>query len=282
MEGLKLKKLSIVILLLVVFCPIFPTIANADVGPKPTLKINAKNMPNTTCYLDLLVNYPPKRVQQNITDFQKYKPKILNKLKQYNVNGWRPALVTGTMPPLFGDILCDIKDGECINEFSYLGVPDQFKIIVVSEDGKIVISNEIRRIAFNSEVYFDYRTGKATEKSPINAYIFQFISTCTLTLIIEVIILLIFGFNLGQNWKPFIAINFLTQILLTLIVFSAMYKEGTLLAMILYVPFELVIVIIEAFLFAKYLKQHSQKRRVIFSITANIASFIAGILLMLD
>jgi len=276
-----LKKLLSVLLILNLCLFICPFLAYADVGPKPTLEVIAQNMPDTTCYLDLLVNDPPEGVHQNITEVEKYDPQLLEKLKKYKIDGWRPAMVTGTMPPLFGDIICDIKNGQCTLNFSYLGVPDKFKIIVVSSDGKTTVSNVIERKAFNSTVRFDYETGRASERSPLWAYLFQFIFTCSVTIVIEGVVLLLFGFNLKSNWKPFITINVITQVLLTLVVFSTMYKLGTLLAVLLYLPFEMIILVMEASLFAKYLKQHSKARRVFFAVTANIASFIFGIMVML-
>ena len=277
-----MKRLGLIILMAIVGFLVFSNAIEADIGPKPSLQVVARNMPNTTVYLDLLINESPDNMFQNIKETQKYDQELFNRLKEYNDDGWRPALVTGTMPPLFGDILCDVKNGQCTLNFSYMGVPDNFKVIVVSKDGKTVISNEINRKAFNSTVYFDYKTGKATEKSYIGSYIMQFISTCSATLLIEGIILLLFGFGLKQSWKPFLAINIFTQVLLTLVVFTSMYKGGTMLAIFAYIPFEIVILIIEAALFAKYLRQHSKMRRAIFAISANIVSFIAGLLMMVN
>ena len=203
-------------------------------------------------------------------------------LKDYNVDGWRPALVTGTRVPLNGKLTGEKKGSNMIHKFSYVGVPDRFKVIIVTSDNEIIISEDIvERKAFNSNVYFDYNTRKLVESSPILSYVLQFISTCLATLIIEGVILILFCFSIKQNYKPFIIINVITQILLTLIVFSAMYSNGSFAALLLYIPFELVIFIAEAILFAKHLKQHSKLRRIMFAITANLVSFIFGFVAML-
>lgn len=277
-----MKRSLLIYIILIACCLTCSLSVYADIGPKPTLKVIAKNMPDTTCYLDLLVDYSSKGVHQNIYKVDKYNPKLFAKLKEYSVDGWRSAMVTGTMPPLSGDIICQINNGKCTLNFGYTGVPDRLKIIVVSADGNTKVSNEMKRRAFNSTVYFDYKTGSASESSPVWAYLLQFIITCLATLIIEGLVLLLFRFNLKQNYKPFIAINILTQVLLTTVVFTAMYQWGTLSAILLYFPFEIAIFIIEALLFAKYLKQHSKVRRVLYALAANSISFICGIMAMLN
>ncbi|HHV28348.1 hypothetical protein [Acetivibrio mesophilus] len=269
----------LIIILLMIFLPLT---ASADIGPKPSLHIIAENMPDGVCYLDLLVNYTLEHGRPNISDEAKYDPKMLDILKKYNVDGWRPAMVTGTRVPMFGDIICDVKDGKCTMNFTYVGVPDEFKIIVVTADGRTVVSNVVNRKAFDSTVNFDFMTGEAAEHSAILSYFLQFLFTCSGTLVIEGIVLLLFRFNLKRNYKPFVAINVFTQILLGLAIFTMMYREGIMAALWVYVPFELIILMIEACLFVKFLKQHSETRRVLFAVVANIVSFAVGIALMLN
>ncbi len=79
----------------------------------------------------------------------------------------------------------------------------------------------------------------------------QFLATYPATLLIESLILILFGFSLKKNWKSFVLINLITQILLTFIIFGAMYKQGSMAAIFFYIPFEIIILIIEAKLFKK-------------------------------
>jgi hypothetical protein len=257
---------------------LLPSAASADFGPKPSITITAKNMPDTPCYMDLLVNYPAEGTMPNIVDESEYDPGMLKILKEYNKNGWRAAMVTGTMPPLIGDIRCRLTEGASTNTFSYMGVPDFFKIIVVSSDGNVVVSNEIRRKAFKSSVTFDYSAGRAKENPIIFAYLFQFLVTCAATLIIEGIFLRIFRFSLKQNWRPFLLINLITQVLLTLIIFTSAYFEGPMAAITWYAAFEAAVLVIEAVLFAVCLKQHSILRRVLFALSANLSGLFIGLL----
>ena len=277
-----MKRVSMFFLVLFVSILICPLVANADIGPKPSIEVIVKNPPETEYYLDLLVDYSEDESHENIHEKEIYSEKMYNILRDYNVDGWRPALVTGTKVPLFGK-LTGVQDGNnMVHKFSYVGVPDKFKVIMVTADGETIVSQDvINRKAFNSIVYFDSKTMKLAENSLVTAYLLQFIKTCSITLIIEGLILILFRFNLKKNWKPFLAINILTQVLLTLIVFGTMYTSGLLTAILTYIPFEIAILVIEAMLFSRYLTQHSKSRRVAFAITANISSFLLGIVVLI-
>ena len=163
-----------------------------------------------------------------------------------------------------------------VHNFSYLGVPDRFKIIILTSDNKIIVSKEIHRKTFNSTVYYNFKTNSAREKPIILSYLLQFLFTCSCTLVIEGIILLLFRFNIKQSWKPFLAINLITQVFLNFTLSEIMFSQGLLAAYIWYIPLELVILIAEIICFRKYLNQHSKLRRTLFAIVANAASFAAG------
>lgn len=275
-----LKK-SRIFLISFIFILLLPNIAYCDIGPKPSIEIIVENPPKTDYYLDLLVNYDKKGTYTNIREEGKYSKDMLNILKEYDLDGWRPAMVTGTKVPIFGDIVGEKSGENMIHKLSYIGVPDKFKIIVVTVDGETIVSeNIVERRAFESKVYFDLDTKRARESSMVLAYIKQFLITYPTTLILEGIILVLFGFSLKKNWKSFITINLITQVLLTLIIFGTMYKQGSMAATLFYIPIEILIVIIEAKLFKKYLIEHSESRRKAFAIVANIISFLAGVVMM--
>lgn len=274
-----MKRQSVLLLMIIIFIVLIFTV-NADVGPKPSLEVLVKNSPQSEYYLDLLVDYSADHLYQNIEESEAENKNMYNTLKNYNEDGWRPALVTGTRVPLNGK-LTGIKKAEYTKHyFSYVGVPDRFKIIIVTPNNEIIVSENIfERKSFNTIVYFDLDTKIIRGKSFFLSYILQFISTCFATLLIEGLILLLFRFSLKQNWKPFLIINILTQIFLTSVVSASMYYLGIMLAILAYAAFEWVILISESILFSKYLKQHSKKRRVLYAITANIISFMAGLMI---
>lgn len=273
---------KIYIFLLAVFLNIFVLAgtAFADMGPKPSLDIIGTNMPDDICYMDLLIDESLEYADFTV-DKNNYDEYMINLLLDYKDDEWRPAMVTGTSVPLFGDVLCEVKDGECHMKYSYMGVPNHFKIIVVTKSNEVVISNVVHRKAFQSKVNFDFKKGSARESFIVPLYLKQFMITLSATIIIEAIILLIFGFSLKMNFKPFIIINLITQLLLTLIVISNMIFNGTLAALIAYFPFEIVILIIEGSLFSRFLLEHKKWRRITYAVVANIVSFAFGVVIML-
>ena len=251
-----------------------------DMGPKPTLEILVEYAPKSPYYLDLLVDYTSDHLYQYIeADELEYK-EIFNTLKDYNTDGWRPALVTGTRVPLSGKLTGTDEGTFKRHSFGYLGVPDRFKIIIVTKDNEMIVSeNILERKAFNTVAHFDCKTKLIKEKHYILPAVKQFIATSLATLIIEGLILLLFRFSLKKNLKPFLIINMITQLLLAIIINISMYYMGIMMAILAYVAFEWVILISETMLFSKYLEGHTNKRRVFYSVTANLVSFAAGIII---
>jgi len=276
-----MKKSAEVILIALSIVLLLPFTACADVGPKPSIKLIVLNPPEDEYYLDLLIDYDKKSTYSNIREDDEYDENMISILREYNEDGWRPALVTGTKAPLFGK-LTGVREGDTmVHKFSYVGTPERFKVILVEKSGKVTVSEDIKRKAFESTVYYDYAKNKIWEASASLSYIKQFTMTFTATLIVEGIMLILFRFSLRKNWKPFIMVNLFTQILLTLIVFSAMYFAGSMAAFLLYIPFEIGILLIETKLYKKYLKEHSIRRRILYAITANMISFLLGMWVIL-
>jgi len=288
-QGSTYKTLIVIAMIGVVILLTMPMFAFADAGPKAGITVHVTNMPVEEVYLDLLINEPPFLNEEGYRygdyswgeDPAYYDQDMLAVLKAYNVDGWRPALVTGTSEPLWGTLKIEIyDDGSGRSNFGYFGTPTRFKIIVVTKSGDVVVSNEIVRESFDSDVDFDFATGVAAERSPAKQTAKQFAIALPLTIVIEGLILLLFRFSLRQNWKPFLFINLITQTALHLTVALAFANLGMMFALLAYVGLEIIIFIAETVLFIFLLKQHSKLRRALYSIAANAASFVAGLILL--
>jgi hypothetical protein len=253
------------------------SVAFADMGPKPEILVKVINPPEGEYYLDLLTQDANsyKRLE-----LDRYDPEKIKLLEGYEVDGWKPGLVRGTPMPMWGELTGVSTEEGLEHRFGYMGVPDDFKLIIVTPDNKLVISQEIHRSFLKTILLYDYEENTVLIEQPAFAYIEQFLSTCLATLFIEGILLLVFGFSLKKNWITFLFINVGTQVALTLTIGVLFYKEGLLTASIVFFPVELIIIIIESILFALLLREHSRRRRVMYAIFANVLSAAIGLAIM--
>lgn len=252
--------------------------AAADMGPKPQITIVVKNAPKETYYLDLLIQGNSN--SQNIHDRQQYDQEKLTLLENYAEDGWHAALAGGTGMPLFGKLTGEGRGSDQVHTFSYFGTPDQFKIIIVTPDNELKVSHELTRQSFHMTLTYDYASGAINQRPLTLAYLLQFVSTLLPTLILEGLILLLFGFSLRLNLRPFLLVNLATQIVLTASLGTAVILSGLLTAYLLLVPLEFVIIILEAVGYAYWLKQHGKGRRIAYAIVANLVSAFAGMVAM--
>lgn len=279
-RGGFIKKYILIIICIIAFIFGRETLVQADMGPKPKLKIIVKNAPKEEYYLDLLVDYSADNnyiwLEEEVYDSEK-----LQILRGYRDGDWRAAKVTGTSAPLVGQLIGKSDGKNMIHGFGYLGVPNKFRIIVVTSDNKIITSDVIENTAFNATVYYDYETNKVTKRSLIVNYIMPFLFTCIATLIIEGIILLLFGFSFKENFKVFLIINIVTQLFLYCVLLFAAHINGISGVLLAYIPAELCIFVTETILFLKYFTLQKRKRIISYTLTANIISFFSGVVFML-
>lgn len=282
-----LNKKSILIgLLLLIIINVLPIIALADVGPKPSLEIIVEGMENDKYWLDLLVTVESDHTWFDITDKELEE---VRKLADYkDEEGFHPALLSGTKVPLFGE-LKGVKnpDNTYSHKFSYMGTPEVFKIAILTEDNTLIISDSIQRKQFNSVVKFNLNdevlqgdivlsAGEAKELSPIKEISVAFIGRLIMTLLIEIGIALLFGFTMKNSGKILLKTNIFTQVLLNIAIIGINISYGMLAALLVFLLMEILIIIFETIIYAKYLTEKSLGRRIAYGIVANIISLMAG------
>lgn len=258
---------------------VLPASASADMGPKPTLTILIKNAPSEPYYLDLLLPEDEYKPYDNLGD-RPYDSILLDGLHAWEGQGWYPALAGGTGVPLFGD-LTPGADGA--HRFTYFGLPDTFRIAVVSRSGCVVdlkaTDAPYTRTAFFTTLTYDCAANTIVEgTSGWAARLVELLFTLIPTLAIEGLLLLLFGFKLRENWLVFLAVNLVTQVGLHLAVGDLLLSSSSFFALYLFtlIPAEAVIWTAEALAFALLLRGGTRKRRVAYALTANAASFAAG------
>lgn len=258
-----------------VFC--FP--AMADMGPKPELNIAVENFPAEEYYLDLLIEGDAgDHLYGNIKNTSdEIDPVLIELLKQNRETGWHLGITDGTNIPMSGKLTGEEKDGKMYHRFGYVGVPNSFKVIVVTKDGTVKISGQYDRKNFVSNMVYDFHENTLRTRSPIAlAYLLQFMSTCIPTLLIEGILLLVFGFRGKKNWIVFLGANIATQVFLTVTLGTALIRSGLLAAMLVQIPIELIILVMETIVYNFLLEGRSRGRRVGYGITANLCTWVLG------
>lgn len=275
------RKIVISILFCFLFIFVLPLTAHADIGPKDSLTVYVENAPSEPYYLDLLTqNSSTYDNFHNEGEREALNAQMVDLLYSYRSKGWMPAFTEGTGVPMWGDLVGEPDGNKMAHCFGYVGLPDTYRIIIVTASGKVTVSDICTRQALQSSITFDYETGKAVGPHICLSYLIQFLTTCIPTLIIEGMMLFLFGFSFKENYKLFLLVNILTQIFLTSTLGVALIKGGTMSAYFTQFPVEIIILVAEAIIYYKFLKGTSPKRACVYGIAANLASWTIGFFLL--
>ena len=267
-----MKKAFKIILLSVVMSVFFSMTAFADMGSKPRVEIKLSNPPDELYYMDLLYFYDgdTNELYDSLDENrEKYNQEMLDKLFTFTDENLYPALAAGTSVPTWGNLIPD-ENGS--NIYGYHGVPSEFKVIIVTESGEIKTTEMIQRKHMELSISLNYKDMSYTTQPVWKAYIGQFAITCSLTLIVEFLILLLFRFNIKQNIKTFAFANIFTQIVFT-IAFSTMFiNSGTFSTILFFYILEFFVIIAEVCIYLLKFKGKSKGIIIAYTIVANVAS----------
>ena len=269
-----MKRRLFAVLACVLLClAVLPGTASADSGPKPAVTITVVNAPAGEYYLDLLIT-DPEPDHDNI-EVEDYDPALVAGLRSWEGEGWYPALVTGTRAPLFGELTAE-ADG--IHRFSYHGLPRTFRIAVSGPGGAQATDEPFTRTVFYTHLTYDWETNTVTSAtSPAGFYGLQFLSTLVPTLIIEGVLLWLFGFRARRDWLVFLIVNLATQAGLHLWIGSGAMAAGShLLYYLVLIVAEVPILLVEMLAYMFLLKEHGKGRRALYALCANAASYALG------
>lgn len=258
---MKTRRLIAVLIMLLVLC-LFPTAAQADLGPKSSLNINVVNAPSELYYLDLLVTAEadPK------ADYSpgSYDETMYRLLWDYNDNGYTAAITHRVWPHFYGSLTTN----------RFVNVPREFKIIIVTQGGDIRVSEVYRRYRFSDTMMLNANTMEITVlgRSVVWDWVLQFLQTFGATIVIEGIILLLFGFRLQDNWKLFLLVNLITQLVLIMSLGLIMVFLSWVEYLFLFGLIEAAIIVAESRIYRKRLRREKPYGRVAYAVTANIIS----------
>ena len=272
------------------------TVALADFGPKPQLTVRVENAPQELYYLDLLAegDWDAEGEDSNDGIERSYygkedtlDPDLLALLRENVPEGWHACVAQGTTgAPIYGELYAESTDasGNDLHIFGYHGVPSTYRIILVTQSGKVWLSEALERKVLQSSVTVhwadDAESTTVTVPSAVSGYALQFLATLVPTLLVEGILLLLFRYSWKENWKAFLLVNVLTQGLLAVASSSVTAHSGVSAWYLFcfFLPAEFVVMLVEVFLYSGrgLLTGHSKGRAALYAVTANFASAVLG------
>ena len=208
-----------------------------------------------------------------------FSPALLAALRAAVPSGWHACIAQGsTRAPIWGELTGEPDgSGAMLHSFRYYGVPETYRILMVTASGETFLSDVLTRRTLQSSVTVDWVAKTAKPPLQSEGYLLQFAATFVPTILIELVVLLLFGFKLKENWKPFLLVNLVTQGLLHgyFALFAVNNGVGPWYFM-LFIPAELVIALLEAFIYRAALKGRSKRRAFLCGLCANVCSAALG------
>ena len=293
------KVICLLLCVVVVFGLSTVAVANADVGPNPSVHVTFKNMGDEACYGTLLSSTrstgPFSTWNEDLADDEQYDgymtaksglpAPILHKFVDYQDSDGYFFLCKGW----------SVSDSMPIHWGYY--PPKKFKILLYyPERDKFVVSEVCERYAFDT-YYTVNMSGvdissvdaapENTKLKPQKSYpwgreVLSFFVRVIITVAIEMFIAFLFGIR-GKKAALFVLIvNLITQIVLNVFVNIIDFKLGTFFFLpMFYCLFEFVIFVAEGVTYALKMKNCVEKPRnpwfyVLYAFVANLLSFVAG------
>lgn len=269
--------------------------ALADSGPKPLLTVRVENAPEEGYYLDLVAEgeyeghtYGSGESEYSGIDWSysdeeaaALDTELLDALRAAVPEGYHACTAEGTGgAPMWGELegTPTGRQGEYLHTFRYFGVPDTYQILIATASGDTYLFPPCTRTALQSSVTVDW-ADKSVEVPPAwIGYVLQFLCTLLPTLVIEGVVLVLFGFSWKQNRKPFLLVNLVTQGALAVYFSVTAVQSGVgWWYFFLLVPAEIVIAFVEGGLYTRLLTG-SRRRAFAYGITANLCSALLGLL----
>lgn len=266
--------------LLLLLAALLTTAVFADFGPKPQLIVRVEHAPQEEYYLDLLDegNY----TGDDETDETELDPALLEAFRAAIPAGWHGCISQGsTGAPIWGELTGQKgENGEMLHTFRYFGVPQTYRILIVTQSGETLLSEPLERATLQSTVTVDWQEKTVKEPVAWQAFAVQFLATFVPTILIELAALMLFGFRLKENWKLVLAVNAVTQGLLHgYFAMFAQHNGVSFAYFLLFFPAEAVVTLIETCIYAGKLRGASKRRAVFYAVCANVCSAALGYVL---
>ena len=266
--------------------------ALADSGPKAQLTVKVVNAPSEPYYLDLLAEGAFEHeddVDYSGVDWSYHGEKrallddgLLEAMRAAVPEGWHACTAQGSNgAPMYGDLIGEPVGSTRLHIFGYHGVPDTYRILIVTKSGESWVSDTLHRATLQSSATVDWAKRTASAPSAVVAYALQFLCMLIPTLLIEGVLLYVFGYRSKKSWKRFLLVNLITQGGFAVYLAVTVLNHGVSgWSLLFYIPIELVITLAEVLLDRWLLTEKGKGRAMGYAIVANIHSATVGLLLI--
>ena len=280
-----------------------PITAYADMGPKASVRIQFENMGDELCYGTLL-SERESTGPASAWDGTEENAWIY---EEFPYSNYLPRTVweafVGYKDP---DGYFFLQEGWTVSETKEIAwtyyPPSSFKILLYYPETETFVSSGIyERYAFDTYYTVDmdgvnigsveYNENLSTDQR-IDAYrsyqyrqeLSSLAARIVLTIVIEMMVALLFGFRKKKQLLILAITNIATQVILNVALNFINYQSGPLAFAVFYVLLEIVVFVMEAVLYCTVLKKTSETKKrnwyyVVYSLVANSVSFGAGFLL---
>lgn len=274
-----------------------PATAQADMGPKPSVRVQFVNLGDELCF-GTLISKTPSTGPYSVWD------KDLANANPHNLDlsVWQAfADYEDADGYYFLQTAWEVSSTKEIAWTYY--PPNDFKVLLYYQNsGKFIASNVCQKYAFSSyftvdvsganinSVTYDENLSNDDEIQTYQSHNFwrEFIGFAfrvAFTVLIEVGCALLFAIKDKKQLLFIVAVNVVTQIILNLLLNFANYGFDALLTAVLYGLFEFAVFAIEAVAYCAFLNKFTTNARkpwfyVCYALIANVVSFVIGLQLV--
>lgn len=278
-----MKKTAFILLCLLIMATIFPLVASADIGPKPSIVVDFDGLDGKTYYVTLLSSVKSTGPHSTLDGNESYPRygegddnyEVFLKFVEYqDADGYY--------------FLQFFQDCTETHQFSWTYYPPrEFKLLLYfPETDHFIVSDDIyERYAFDS--YFIAAVSDAAISTVEKSYdytseMLSLIARIVLTIVAELAIALLFGFRERKLFRFITGVNVVTQIVLNVALNIINYRSGALAFLIFHFLLEVAVFAVEAILYTRYLRRLSPKeipgwKPGLYALVANAASFALGL-----
>ena len=263
----------ILLLCLILMIPVSASANSPAPEPRAELTLQLKHAPRVVFGITILTREPGAEQSAFMRDEHPEHREMIAAMFSLKAEGWYPV-TEGPNGGLFQ------SPGTTEIEWMRVSQPmKEYRIIIVTERGTVQVSDPVSRRDYANRATYDLNTNQLTQQIDYQDYGRRVLIAVLVTLIVETLVLKLFGFSVKQNLRVIVLTNLSTQLLLNVVLFVTHYYEFTQDNMSVLLIMELVIPIVEAIVYAKFLQGRTIKRRVLYAFIANFTSFYIGMLL---